>query len=459
MSAPASPASSALPERSFLVMGAGVTGRAVIAALRARGLEVVVADDRPGPEAAELCDRLGVELVEAPDAARLESLLTGVDALLPAPGLPDVHPAMALAAEHAVPVLGELDLAEAWDSRPLAAVTGTNGKTTVTTLVADMLEAGGVPTALAGNTDVPLVAAIDDPRPEVFVVEASSFRLGHSRHVAPAVGAWLNFAPDHLDVHSSLAAYEAAKARIWDQQLPSQVAVANLGDEVVRRHATGPAKLRGYVEGEAPSDGPPGGCVAFVRGTELIVDDEVLLDTGALWSALPHDHGNVLAATLVATAAGAGRGAAADAARAFGGLAHRVQLVGDDGGVRWYDDSKATAPHATSSAVRSFTSVVLIAGGRNKGLDLGVLGELRAHVRAVVGIGEAARDVVDAFDGVPGSVATSMGDAVDAAAAAARPGDVVLLSPGCASFDWYRSYAERGDDFTHEVRRRLGDTP
>lgn len=445
-----------LGERTFLVMGAGVTGRAVTTALRARGLDVVVADDRPSAETAELCGRLDVELVEAPDPGRLVSLLDEVDALLPAPGLPDAHPAMTISAELGVPVLGELDLAAAWDDRPLAAVTGTNGKTTVTTLAADMLEVGGVPTALAGNTDVPLVAAIDDPRPQVFVVEASSFRLGHSRHVAPAVGTWLNFAPDHLDVHASLASYEAAKARIWAQQDPSQVAVANLGDAVVRRHATGPARVRGYVEGDRPSGESAS---AYVRAGELVVDEEVLLDAAELWSALPHDRGNVLAAALTALAAGAGRDAVAEAARAFGGLAHRVQLVGDGGGVRWYDDSKATAPHATASAVRAFGSVVLIAGGRNKGLDLGVLGELRPHLRAVVGIGEAARDVVDALEGVPGAVATTMGDAVAAAGAAAHPGDVVLLSPGCASFDWYRSYAERGDDFTREVRRRLGDTP
>lgn len=453
------PPGAVLSERSFLVMGAGVTGRAVIEALTRRNLDVVVADDRPAPEAVALCERLGVELADAPDADRLRSLLGGVDALLPAPGLPDRHPAMLLSAELGVPVLGELDLAAAWDGRPIAAVTGTNGKTTVTTLVADMLEAGGVPTALAGNTDVPLVAAIDDPRPEVFVVEASSFRLGHSRHVAPKVGAWLNFAPDHLDVHASIEAYEAAKARIWAQQDPSQVAVANLGDPVVRRHATGPARVRGYVDHDPGVEGYAGSPDAFVRGRELVVDDEVLLGAGDLWSALAHDRGNVLAATLVATAAGASRAAAAEAARDFGGLAHRVQLVARADGVRWYDDSKATAPHATASAVRSFDSVVLIAGGRNKGLDLAVLGELRTHVRAVVGIGEAAFDVVDAFEGAPTVVATSMRDAVTAAAAAALPGDVVLLSPGCASFDWYRSYAERGDDFTREVRRRLGDMP
>jgi UDP-N-acetylmuramoylalanine--D-glutamate ligase len=165
---------------------------------------------------------------------------------------------------------------------------------------------------------------------------------------------------------------------------------------------------------------------------------------------------NALAASAAALAAGASTDGVRAALTAFGGLPHRLTLVGYGGGVRWYDDSKATNPHAAVAAVRGFESVVLIAGGRNKGLDLSALAQVADRVRAVVAIGEAAPEVAGAFAGVrPVATATTMAEAVTAAAAAARPGDAVLLSPGCASFDWYRSYAERGDDFARAVHALL----
>src|SRR5690606_27528987 len=153
----------------------------------------------------------------------LRALVRGAVAVLPAPGLPAHHPVFALAAEEGVPVLSEFDLAARWDDRPVLAVTGTDGKTTVTTLVRDMLQASGLAAVAVGNTEVPLVAALDDPTVDVFVVEASSFRLDHSQRFAPRVGTWLNFAPDHLDSHPDLTAYEAAKARIWRDQAPDAV--------------------------------------------------------------------------------------------------------------------------------------------------------------------------------------------------------------------------------------------
>jgi UDP-N-acetylmuramoylalanine--D-glutamate ligase len=183
---------------------------------------------------------------------------------------------------------------------------------------------------------------------------------------------------------------------------------------------------------------------------------DVLADTGELHRAFPHDLANALAAAATVVHGGGSVAGARDGLLAFRGLPHRVSLVGEAGGVGWYDDSKATAPHATRTAVRAFESVVLIAGGRNKGLDLTELAEDAAHIRAVVAIGESAPDIAAAFDGIrPVRTATSMDDAVAEAAALARPGDVVLLSPACASFDWYGSYVERGDDFVRAVTARL----
>ena len=434
-------------DRPTVVMGVGVAGRAVARALSRRGHPVVLADDAPGPAARELALTLDSPLLEAPDPAALATTLAGAGAMVPAPGLDERHPAFAAAAGAGVPVVGELDLAAAWDDRPTLAVTGTDGKTTVTTLVAAMLEESGIAAAEAGNTDVPLVEAIDDPEPEVFVVEASSFRLAPLRRFAPRAGCWLNFGPDHQDVHRDLAAYETAKAAIWRDFGPDQLAVVNRDDGVVAAHAVGLPCVETFGLGPAP-EGP--GHWSVDDGELRTPEGDVLLDIGDLHRGLPHDVANALAAAATARAGGATPDATARALRAFRGLPHRVQLVGWRNDVAWYDDSKATAPHATLAAVAGFASVVLVAGGRNKGLDLSMLRAAAAHVRSVVAIGEAAEEVAAAFADVrPVVVVTSdMDEAVAVAAGLARAGDTVLLSPACASFDWYRSYGERGDDFT-----------
>ncbi len=442
-----------------LVLGLGVTGRAVARALVAHREGVIAVDDRPSAAGRDLADELGFDLVEAPDAAALRALVASVAAVLPSPGVPDHHPVFALAAELGIPVLSEFDLAARWDDRPRVAVTGTDGKTTVTELVRSMLTASGRAAVAVGNTEVPLVAAIEDPMVDVFVVEASSFRLLHSHHFAPDVGTWLNLAPDHLDPsgvgsHASLADYIAAKARIWKDQSPQQVAIGNADDEVVA------AELR-RAPGRQVTFGLSASAENRLDGDRLVLDTgDVLAEVRELHRAFPHDVANALAAAATAVHGGATLAGAREALLAFRGLPHRVTLVGEAGGVGWYDDSKATAPHATRAAVRGFPSVVLIAGGRNKGLDLSELANDADHVRAVVAIGEAADDVAAAFDGVrPVRTASSMDEAVASAASLARPGDVVLLSPACASFDWYRSYGERGDDFARAVHEHLAAAP
>lgn len=429
-----------------LVLGLGVTGQAVLRALVAHGEGAVAVDDRPTPAGRALAEELGVELVEAPDGPTLAALVAAAGAVVPSPGVPDQHPVFAAAAAAAVPVLSEFDLAARWDHRPLVAITGTNGKTTVTELTRAMLTSSGLHAQAVGNTEVPLVAAIEDPTVDVFVVEASSFRLLHSRRFAPEVGTWLNLAPDHLDNHATLDAYTAAKARLWADQAPDQVAIGNADDPIVAAHlARAPARHVTF--------GLAAGADNRVEGDRLVLaGGEVLAEVGELVRSFPHDLANALAAASSAIHGGGTAEGAHDAVVAFRGLPHRVTLVGEAGGVRWYDDSKATAPHATRAAVRAFPSVVLIAGGRNKGLDLTELAEEASHVRAVVAIGEAGPDVAAAFDGLrPVRTAASMDEAVAVAASLARSGDAVLLSPACASFDWYGSYGERGDDFVRAV--------
>ena len=452
--------------RRLLLHGMGVTNVAVARAAVAHDLDVVLSDDGRPDAAVALADELGVRLVLQPGPDELDALVAEADAVVPAPGLPEEHALFRLAGVHDRPVLSEFDLAGAWDDRPVLAITGTNGKTTVTTLVTAMLERSGVRAAAVGNLEVPLVEAIARDDLDVFVVEASSFRLAHSRRFAPRVGTWLNFAPDHLDVHRTLDDYRLAKARMWRDQGPGDTAVVAADDPVVDAAAVarealaaaedvpGPEFVRVGLDAEI--DGRP---VQFHQeGTSLVGPvtpggpPVELIDVAELWRSLPFDRTNALAAAATALAGGATADGVRAALRDFRGLPHRVELVGEHGDVRWYDDSKATAPHATLAALDGFDSVVLVAGGRNKGLDLGELHRGVDHVRAVVGIGESAAEVVAAFPDRPGRVATSMADAVAAAAELAERGDVVLLSPGCASFDWYGSYSERGDDFAARVR-------
>ncbi|HZB71679.1 MAG TPA: UDP-N-acetylmuramoyl-L-alanine--D-glutamate ligase [Acidimicrobiales bacterium] len=438
-----------------LVVGLGQAGEAAARQLARRGWDVVVAEDRPGPASRDRAGGLaasGVDVVEAPDDGALDALVDGADLVVPSPGVPRRHRATARALARGTTVWTEFELAARWSSVPLVAVTGTNGKTTVTTLVAEMLEAGGRRTVLAGNNDLPLVDAIDLEGLDVVVVEASSFRLEFTETFAPRVGTWLNLAPDHLDWHGDMASYAAAKARLWANAGSHDVAVANAEDPVVLGAARA-SRARVVTFGLAGGDW-------HVAGEELVGPDGPVLAVGELARDLPHDRANALAAAATADAAGAAPDAVAAVLRSFRGLPHRITPVGEHGGVRWLDDSKATDPHAAVTAVRGFDSVVLVAGGRNKGLDLSVLAGEAGRLRAVVAIGEAAPEVAAAFAGsaVPVSVATSMDDAVARARAAARPGDVVLLSPGCASYDWYGGYGERGDDFARAVAEELART-
>lgn len=434
-----------------LLVGFAVTNRAVCAQLVERGHLVVPVDDAPDDHARLYAEELGVGLLEQPDPGDWPALAADARAIVPTPGLPESHPCLGAAADAGTPVISEFDLAQQWDARPTLAVTGTNGKTTVTLLAAAMLEASGIPVSVAGNTETPLVEAIRADRPQAFVVEASSFRLGHSRCYRPTVGAWLNFAPDHLDVHASLTSYRAAKAALWSRADEHTTSVVNRDDPVVVAHAPD--------EGRVVTFGLDDGDFRVSEGA-LWAWSEKLADTFELHRSQPHELSNHLAAAAVAMAGGAHAQGVRAALLSWTGLPHRVALVAEHDGVRFYDDSKATTPHAACAAVRSVGRAVLIAGGRNKGLDLGAMAEVADQLRSVVAIGEAAEQVQRAFAGrCPVIIAGSMEEAVRTAAEGARSGDAVLLSPGCASFDWYGSYAERGDHFSLLVRELIGGSP
>jgi UDP-N-acetylmuramoylalanine--D-glutamate ligase len=371
--------------------------------------------------------------------------------------VPETHEVIAAANRRGTPICTEIDLAYEWEQqrsggpRPMLGVTGTDGKTTTTMMAAAMLRCAGLKVAAAGNTDLPLIAALDTDV-DAFVVECSSFRLNWIQHYRSEASVWLNLAPDHQNWHVSMDAYEQAKARMWSNNRPDDIAVGFAADPVVMRNlavATGRKLSFGTDAADYRLDGSllVGPAGAFAERSTMTRD-------------LPHDVSNALAAASIAMESGlASAAAVAEALATFEHPPHRIEPLGEFGGARWYNDSKATTPHAVITAIRGFHDVVLLAGGRNKGLDLARITTEHDRVKAVVALGEAAPIIHDAFaQWCPVVEVASMQAAVSAAASFARPGDTVLLSPGCASFDWYPDggYSARGDDFKRLVHDYFG---
>ena len=442
-----------------LVIGLAVTGEALVQHLTARGDEVVVIEDSPvaSDEYSARVTRargLGARVLEVPAAAATADLVAHADLVVPSPGVPERHPAIVEARRRGVPVRAEIDLAAelAAGGPSIVAVTGTNGKTTVTTLVATMLAESGITCVPAGNIGHPLIDAVREDV-QVVVAEVSSFQLAFTDVFRPRAAGLLNLGADHLDWHRTFDAYAQAKANVFAHQQPDDLLVFNADDPVVAGlAATAPGRRVAFsLAGGAAS----GYRVAETADGRLLVtpDGAELTPIESLPRRTPPDLANALAAAALAIDVGATRDAVCVTLSEFRGLPHRMQSVAEHRGVRYVDDSKATNPHATIAALRGAERVVLIAGGSNKGLDLRELAVLAPGLRGVVAIGESAGEVVEAFSAlVPVVAATSMREAVRAAATLARAGDRVVLSPACASFDWYGSYAERGDDFAREVR-------
>ncbi|MEK9937707.1 MAG: UDP-N-acetylmuramoyl-L-alanine--D-glutamate ligase [Ilumatobacter sp.] len=432
-----------------LVHGLGIAGVSTVRAMQRLGHRVLVTDDAIDDAKVLEAARLGVEIESLP--GDLDSFIRSFDIVSPAPGVPEGHPLIAAAIAADRHVASEIELAWMWEqqrpggARPMIAVTGTDGKTTTVSMVASMLEEAGHRTIACGNTDTPLLDALELDV-DAYVVECSSFRLALTEGFRAEAGVWLNLAPDHLNWHSSMESYEAAKARIFSQQGPDDIAIGNVDDPIVRRH------LR-----EAPGRRVGVGSDGDYRVVDGVLRHPggVVIEAREMRRSLPHDISNALAAaaSVIETGMATPEQVAAALAR-FEAPAHRISLVGEVDRIPCFDDSKATTPHGALAAIRSFPRVVLIAGGRNKDLDLSVLGEAAAHVRAVVAIGEAADEIAAAFDGrAPVRHAGSMETAVESAIHEAEEGDVVLLSPACASFDWYPTggYAARGEHFARVV--------
>jgi UDP-N-acetylmuramoylalanine--D-glutamate ligase len=440
------------------VIGLAETGVSVTRRLAAEGWQITVIEDTPAAtaryrERVAAVQALGADLVEAPDASATQAIVAGVDLVVPSPLVRPEHAAIVAARAAGVSLRSEIDLAADRASVPIVAVTGTNGKTTVTTMTTAMLNESGVRAVAAGNIGRPLIDAIDDAV-DVIVAEVSSFQLAFAETFAPRVAVLLALTPDHLDWHGSFERYVAAKARIAEHQRAIDLLVYDADDE---RATDVAARAHARHVGVTVSGDIPEMYRAF--GDHLVAaDGREIASLGEMRRSLLHDRTNALASAAAAFEVGATPDGVRAALASYATMPHRVALVGEANGVQWYDDSKATNPDATLRAVSSFDNVVLLAGGRNKGLDLSVLTAKSSRLRGVVAFGEAGPDIADAFSGTtrtPVVTVTSMHDAVRAARELARPGDVVLLSPACASFDAYAGYAQRGDDFAAEVRAQL----
>ncbi|MBB33631.1 MAG: UDP-N-acetylmuramoyl-L-alanine--D-glutamate ligase [Acidimicrobiaceae bacterium] len=437
-----------LEDATVGVFGLGETGLAVVDFLQAKNIPTLLFDDNPSDRAKKLVNNLGLDIHLPNSESDFSQLIETMDIFMPTPGLPDNHWIYEYIRQFNIPTHSEFDLAAQFDDRPLLAITGTNGKTTVTMMVKEMLLASGIKTEAVGNTGIPLIRAIQDPSIEKFVVEASSFRLAHSSCFCPEVSIWLNFSPDHLDVHQNLKTYENAKASIWKNHTSRNVAIGNAEDEVVMSHIP--------KEGSVKTFGKDSGDNKVTDGF-LTVNNQKLIKVSKLQRASRHDILNALAAATVALDSGAEINAIKKVLAEFKGLPHRIAFIGQQEGVSWYNDSKSTTPHSVLAAVSGFENVILLAGGRNKGLDLNVLTQVQEHVKHLVAIGEAADEIEKVFQEIlPISKANSMYEAIEIAFKCSGKGDVVLLSPGCTSFDWYGSYAERGEDFERIVQSLIG---
>jgi UDP-N-acetylmuramoylalanine--D-glutamate ligase len=439
-----------LPEGPFLVVGLARSGQAVARLLAARGEEVRAVDSEH-PEGAAGLAGVGVEVLLDTDGV---AQLDGARTVVKSPGVAREAPVIATALERGVEVIGELELA--WRAIPnrFVAVTGTNGKTTTVELLAHLYRAAAEPIAVAGNVGTPLSSLVGEIDSEATVVcEASSFQLEDSTAFAPECAVFLNLAPDHLDRHRDLDSYLAAKLRVFANQGNDDIAVYNADEPVLAGADLGGCARRvSFCHGAGPD------CeVSLAEGT-IFYDGEPLLAVAELGLFGDHNVSNAMAAAAAALSMGLDRDAVREGLRSFAGVPHRLERIAEIGGVAFVNDSKATNVASATVGLRAFEGGVhAILGGSEKAEPFAPLAKpIGETCRACYLIGASAdrlatelAGVVEA--GVEMQRCADLEDAVRRAAAAARPGDVVLLSPACASFDAFENFERRGERFREIV--------
>jgi UDP-N-acetylmuramoylalanine--D-glutamate ligase len=447
-----------LKNKRVLVVGLARTGVATAQFCAARGAVVTATESRTEKEIGNVVAQLRAAGVQLELGGHQERTFVEQDLIIPSPGVPADFPLLQAAHTKGVTIWSEIELAYRFlpaDST-LIGITGSNGKTTTTSLVAHILQSYGLHTVLAGNIGTPLIGKVAEIRAETdTVVELSSFQLELIDTFRPNVALLLNLTPDHLDRHGSMEAYTRAKARIFENQQTADAAVINADDAASAGLAPSRPRVFWFSRKKKVDRG------ACLRGEEIIfrfhdkASEEVLLHQQDIKLPGAHNLENVLAAVSAARIAGVDPKAIPDAVRTFPGVEHRLEFVAEIGGVRYYNDSKATNVDATLKALDSFPGrILVILGGKDKGSDYTVLRQpLREKAILALLIGAAAKKIEQQ---ITGSVAVDRAEtlerAVETALHAARPGDIVLLAPACASFDQFQNYEHRGRVFKELVR-------
>ncbi|HUF40971.1 MAG TPA: UDP-N-acetylmuramoyl-L-alanine--D-glutamate ligase [Verrucomicrobiae bacterium] len=438
-------------DKSFLVLGLARTGRECAHFLAAKGAKVSVSDQRPATELKSEMADLAALPVEYRLGGEEPSWLTGVDCMIPSPGVPMENRLLKAASARGIPVLSEIELAYRFFDAPLVAVTGTNGKSTTTTLIGEMLRQGGHKVFLGGNLGAPFIGAVAG-RWDWGVLEISSFQLEWVDKFRPKIALLLNVTEDHLDRYPAFADYLAAKERIFAAQAEGDTAILNRDDPLVWA-------LRERVRARVFSFG-----FDEVREGVFARSGDIVWRAGGSEERYPlvhvklqgvHNVENMMAAVAAAKCAGAAREAIQKTLKDFAGLEHRLEFVREKHGANYYNDSKGTNVGAVVKSLASYPGpVILLAGGVDKGGDYGVLAdEIRRKVRRLILFGAAKHIMAGALGHLTETVIVDdLPAAVRDAAIHARAGDVVLLSPACSSFDQFRDYAERGRMFKSLVR-------
>jgi UDP-N-acetylmuramoylalanine--D-glutamate ligase len=431
-----------------LVIGAGKSGVASANFLAARGERVVLTDTNAQPELPMALDGRVERAFGRDDFA----LLDGVTMIVLSPGVPLTIPLLQRAGERIIPILGEIELAWRHLKGFVIAITGSNGKSTTTALIGEILKVAGRQPVVAGNIGEPLIAAVDPDRQRTYVLELSSFQLETVDTFHANVALLLNITPDHMDRYSGFDAYAAAKYRIFRNQESGDTVIVNATDRREQSRVS-PARVWRFSAARPVENG------AWLDGDTMVLavgGEQRRIPRAALKLQGQANVENALAAWLAARAAGVDDVDVQIAFGTFAGLPHRMVLVRELDGVRWINDSKGTNVDATVKSLEGFdpSSVILILGGKDKAGEFERMRELvQSRARAVLTIGKAAERIAEALDGTTEIVAAGdMSRAVEWAREHAKSGDTVLLSPACASFDQYRNFEHRGDHFEELVR-------
>jgi UDP-N-acetylmuramoylalanine--D-glutamate ligase len=444
-----------LKNKRVLVVGLGKSGIAAARFLKARGAQVTVSDIRPAGLISELPALLDAGIMVETGS---HGLLTfrRQDLIVVSPGVPSNTPELGTVRTFGIPIVGELELGANFLQGQIVAITGSNGKTTTTTLIGEILKASGKPTLVGGNIGRPVVDMVAESTPESWsVLEVSSFQLETIQTFHPTIALVLNITPDHLDRHGSFEAYAGAKSRITENQTAEDFLILNAEDEPTKLVA---AKTKAQIYWFSSRRQVKQG--AFVHGESILFrakeggEVEPIMPVAEIPLAGAHNVENVLAAVCAARLAGIDAQTIREAVAAFHAVEHRLEFVRELEGVRWFNDSKATNVDATAKAIEAFPGGIwLILGGKDKDSDYSTLSPLlRARVKAVITIGSAAEKIESQLAGVVKiERAGTMERAVAWAQKEARSGDVVLLAPACSSFDQFENYEHRGRVFKQLV--------